>query len=240
MLFSQYTLTVNELCLNHARLRMVIVMVGMMMRMMMMIAMEIALLMMMIIYSLLMLKLCEREQFFWDIWPLTCKWKTWAVSFISWVNLTLGVWASGRSMEVGHSVEVRHKFGSNLLQKHHFILKQTLDGSGITGPQSVVNFYLRLYFPSSYYVVEIKPKYVYQVLDAWPLNRGNNKQNSCWKVLKSPWILGEVLKKSLNSIFSWKVLKCLCKSLKSPCNEFSSTLNVVDWKVLWMLFGCPK
>ena len=27
-------------------------------------------------YSLLMLKLCEREQFFWDIWPLTCKWKT--------------------------------------------------------------------------------------------------------------------------------------------------------------------
>ena len=41
-------LTVNELCLNHARLRMVIVMVGMMMRMMMMIAMEIALLLMMI------------------------------------------------------------------------------------------------------------------------------------------------------------------------------------------------
>ena len=48
MLFFQYTLTVNELCPNHARLRMVIVMVGMMMRMMMMIAMEIALLLMMI------------------------------------------------------------------------------------------------------------------------------------------------------------------------------------------------
>ena len=48
MLFFQYTLTVNELCLNHACLRMVIVMVGMMMRMMMMIAMEIAFLLMMI------------------------------------------------------------------------------------------------------------------------------------------------------------------------------------------------
>ena len=72
------------------------------------------------------------------------------VLYKSWV-LTLGVQASGRSMEVGHSVEVRHKFVSNLSQKHHFILKQTLDRSSITGPQSVVNFYLGLYFPSSYY-----------------------------------------------------------------------------------------
>ena len=39
-------------------------------------------------------------------------------------------------------------------------------------------------------------------------------------VLKSPWILGEVLKNSLNSIFPWKVLKFLCKSLKSPFKSF--------------------
>ena len=35
-------------------------------------------------------------------------------------------------------------------------------------------------------------------------------------VLKSPWILGEVLEKSLNSIFPWKAFKFLSKSLKSP------------------------
>ena len=55
-------------------------------------------------------------------------------------------------------------------------------------------------------------------------------------VLKSPWILGEVLEESLNSIFPWKVLKFLCKSLKSL--EFSLTLNVVALKVcfdaLWL------
>ena len=45
-------------------------------------------------------------------------------------------------------------------------------------------------------------------------------------VLKSPWILGEVLEKSLNSIFPWKVLKFLCKSLKRLL-EFSSTLNAM-------------
>ena len=41
-------------------------------------------------------------------------------------------------------------------------------------------------------------------------------------VLKSPWILGEVLEKSLNSIFPWKVV------------EFSPTLNVL------MLFAWPR
>ena len=55
-------------------------------------------------------------------------------------------------------------------------------------------------------------------------------------VLKSPWILGEVLEDSLNSIFPWKVQKFLCK----PWNvlKFSSTLNVVTLKVffdaLWL------
>ena len=149
MLFFQYTLTVNELCLNHACLRMVIVMVGMMMRMMMMIAMEIALLLMMI-FTADVKAVWERAVLLRYLTIDMQMKNIWAVSFISWV-LTLGVPASGGSMEIGHSVEVRHKFGSNLSQKHHFILKQTLDGSSITGLQSVVNFYLGLYFPSSYY-----------------------------------------------------------------------------------------
>ena len=33
--------------------------------------------------------------------------------------------------------------------------------------------------------------------------------------LESPWILVEVFEKSLNSMFPWKVLKFLCKSLNS-------------------------
>ena len=46
-------------------------------------------------------------------------------------------------------------------------------------------------------------------------------------VLKSPWILGEVAEKSLNFCASpWKVL------------EFSSSLNVVAWKVFFNAFGC--
>ena len=48
-------------------------------------------------------------------------------------------------------------------------------------------------------------------------------------VLKSPWILGEVLEKSLNFCASpWKVL------------EFSSTLNVVAWKVFFDAFWLSK
>ena len=48
-------------------------------------------------------------------------------------------------------------------------------------------------------------------------------------VLKSPWILGEVLKKSLNFHASpWNVL------------EFSSPLNVVAWKVLFDAFWLSK
>ena len=35
-------------------------------------------------------------------------------------------------------------------QKHHFILKQTREGSSISGSQSVVTLYLELYFPPSY------------------------------------------------------------------------------------------
>ena len=51
-------------------------------------------------------------------------------------------------------------------------------------------------------------------------------------VLKSPWILGEVHEKSLNSMFRWKVLKFLCKSLKSPWIFFNfecSGLESVFW-----------
>ena len=51
-------------------------------------------------------------------------------------------------------------------------------------------------------------------------------------VLKSPWILGEVLEESLNSIFPWKALKFLCKSLKSPWIFFNfkfSSLESVFW-----------
>ena len=51
-------------------------------------------------------------------------------------------------------------------------------------------------------------------------------------VLKSPWILGEVLEKSLNSIFPWKVLKFLCKSLKRPWIFFNfecSSLERIFW-----------
>ena len=38
----------------------------------------------------------------------------------------------------------------NLKQKRRFILRQKRDKKSITGPQSVVTFYLGLYFPSSY------------------------------------------------------------------------------------------
>ena len=51
-------------------------------------------------------------------------------------------------------------------------------------------------------------------------------------VLKSPWILGEVLEKSLNSIFPWKVLKFLCKSLKRAWIFFNfecSSLERIFW-----------
>ena len=63
---------------------------------------------------------------------MTCKCKSWAVSFRSWV-LTLEVLAS-TNLGVGRSIKVRLKIGSNLSQKHHFILKQTLNGSSISGP----------------------------------------------------------------------------------------------------------
>ena len=63
-------------------------------------------------------------------------------------------------------------------------------------------------------------------------------------VLKSPWILGEVREKSLNSIFPWKVLKflvawevfvdafCLAKTeYKSWLTEFKGYLQ----KMLYVL-----
>ena len=48
-------------------------------------------------------------------------------------------------------------------------------------------------------------------------------------VLKSPWILGEVLEKSLNSIFPWKVLKFLCKSLKRIFFNFECNGRGEGW-----------
>ena len=53
-------------------------------------------------------------------------------------------------------------------------------------------------------------------------------------VLKSPWILGEVLEKSLNFCASpWKVLKFLCKSLKSPWIFFNFECSRLE-----RFFGC--
>ena len=54
-------------------------------------------------------------------------------------------------------------------------------------------------------------------------------------VLKSPWILGEVLEKYLNSIFPWRFLKFLCKSL----NFLQHWLKYAE-KWFLMLFGCPR
>ena len=51
-------------------------------------------------------------------------------------------------------------------------------------------------------------------------------------VLKSPWILGEVLEKSLNSIFPWKALKFLCKSLKIPWIFFNFKCGRLE-SVFW-------
>ena len=66
--------------------------------------------------------------------------------------------------------------------------------------------------------------------------RDNSPPPNPWSrvctVLKSPWILGEGLKKSLNSIFPLKLLKFLCKSLKSPWILFNferSGLESVFW-----------
>ena len=57
-------------------------------------------------------------------------------------------------------------------------------------------------------------------------------------VLKGSWMLGEVLEKFLKySIFSWKFLKFLCKL---EVLEFSSTLNVVAWKVFVDAFWLSK
>ena len=55
------------------------------------------------------------------------------------------------------------------------------------------------------------------------------------KVLKSPWILGKVIEFHFSLK---KVLKCLCKFLKIL--EFSSTLNVVAWKVFFNAFCLPR
>ena len=58
-------------------------------------------------------------------------------------------------------------------------------------------------------------------------------------VLKSPWILREVLEKSLNSIFPWKVLKFLCKSLKSLWSFFNFECSGLE-KIFLMLLCCPR
>ena len=69
-------------------------------------------------YSLLMLKLLWERAVLLRYLIIDMQMKNiWAVSFISWV-LTLGVRASGGSMEVGHSVEVRHKFGSMIFRRN--------------------------------------------------------------------------------------------------------------------------
>ena len=54
----------------------------------------------------------------------------------------------------------------------------------------------------------------WRVLQCRNICRGPNHRVGT--VLKSPWILREVLEKSLNPIFPSKLLKFLCKSLKCP------------------------
>ena len=51
-------------------------------------------------------------------------------------------------------------------------------------------------------------------------------------VLKSPWILGVVLKKSVDSIFPSKALKFLCKSLKSPWIFFNFECSELE-RIFW-------
>ena len=51
-------------------------------------------------------------------------------------------------------------------------------------------------------------------------------------VLKSPWILGVVLKKSVDFIFPSKALKFLCKSLKSPWIFFNFECSELE-RILW-------
>ena len=69
-------------------------------------------------------------------------------------------------------------------------------------------------------------------------NRDNSpppsSQSSVCTVLKSPWILGGVLKKSLNFIFRWKLLTFLCKSL-----NFLQLWMQWPGRCFFMLFVCP-
>ena len=55
------------------------------------------------------------------------------------------------------------------LTEHHFIDRKTCDESSITGPHSVITYYLGLNFPSSY----SENKAELSVSSAWrPLHRG--------------------------------------------------------------------
>ena len=58
-------------------------------------------------------------------------------------------------------------------------------------------------------------------------------------VLKSPWSLGEVLEKSVNSIFPWKVHKFLCKSLRRPWIFFNFECSGLE-SVFLLHFGCLR
>ena len=101
-----------------------------------------------------------------------------------------------------------------------------------------------------FYCLIIKLKFFYQgrgreklhdLLGCHPLL---SPSSSIYRVgivdLKSPWILGGVLEKSLNSIFPWKVFKFLCNSLKCPWIFFSSESSGLQSVFLTMLFGYPR
>ena len=69
------------------------------------------------------------------------------------------------------------------------------------------------------------------------VSKSSGSLNRVRAVLKSPWILGEVLEKSLNSIFSWKFRRFLCKSLNSPWIFFNfecSGLERVFFYDFWL------
>ena len=73
------------------------------------------------------------------------------------------------------------------------------------------------------------------------LNSKNNGPvlllNRVHTILKCPWNLGEVLEKSLNSILPWKVLKFLCKSLKSPWIFFNCEFSGMESVFCCFLFS---
>ena len=79
----------------------------------------------------------------------------------------------------------------------------------------------------------------FKILVQWPIGDMPNKKVRVCTFLKSLNFRGHPGKlKSLNFIFSFKALHFSASFWKLL--EFSSTLNLVAWKVFLMLFACPR